>query len=284
MARFAPVVPLEIARELPREDLGSYHLLLAHDVVKHPAEYREVYGHLEGSKEAGSCIIMDNSLVELGHPAPMDMLLEACHALKPHFLVMPDHLGKSEETVHASYNFMQEWRKEIDKRPYLRAIGLVGVIQGEHPAKFWRTIGLYKNNEDLVGMVALPRVMVEQFGSRMRVINGINKVFGKSVPIHLLGFSNDILDDICSARMPGIYGIDSAVPVRLGLQGRIIELGCEQDPGPRGKYWDDPFSTMPYRTMQTWKSHVIANLKRVRKWIDTSKMLWQHVRQEHIQD
>lgn len=58
---------------------------------------------------------------------------------------------------------------------------------------------------------------------------------------HLLGFSDNVLDDIGCARVPWINGIDSAVLARAGLAGLGIDL-CDFDwsnkVGPRGDFWE----------------------------------------------
>ncbi|MEB3067282.1 hypothetical protein, partial [Parvimonas micra] len=65
-----------------------------------------------------------------------------------------------------------------------------------------------------VSWLSVPRKRVEAAGSRG---DDIAKVLGttEEFNIHLLGFSENLVDDIKCSRIPGVVGIDSAVPLRI---------------------------------------------------------------------
>jgi len=76
--------------------------------------------------------------------------------------------------------------------------------------------------------------------------------------MHLLRFSDNLKDDISVARANGVNGIDSAVPIRLGLAGEIIHHTLPSH-APRGDYWETAKEATP---------EALANLERIRRWID----------------
>lgn len=250
MARFAPVVPLQTARLLKEWGiLGDYHLLLAHDVLDHPDEYRSVYSDLG----TGACIILDNSVVELGSAMQVMDLARACDIIQPHFLVIPDVQGEYRETANMAEKFRNEFNHTA-----MRHIPLLGVVHGKS-LRECRWCALSLAQIDGVKALSVPRIVGQTLGSRMAVLMDI--LWAQPVmPIHLLGFSDDILDDVACARVPGVIGIDSAVPIRAALQSRDLTLDHRIDYGPRGSYWDTRMGAHD-------KGLVMGNLSRIRRWI-----------------
>lgn len=266
MARFAPVVPLQLARFLKQsakgDFLGGYHLLLAHDILDHPKEYVEVYGDVR-EKYPDAVIIIDNSIIELGKALGMAELVKASQILWPDCIVIPDVMGKGEETRQGAAEFIKTYyRYGVDNQ--LRLPGLLGVIQGEDVADQMKTFRLYDQYSNVTHL-SVPRVITAQMGSRMPLVARLYA--NASTPVHLLGFSDDILDDIACARMPNVIGIDSAVPVRAGLQGQLIDLnsrgGFKQNFGPRGNFWER--AAPDGGAVHAWC--VLENLSEVRRWI-----------------
>lgn len=262
MAKFAPVVPLGLASWLKsRELLGDYHLLLAHDVIQNPKEYSEVYGDIT---QKGGLIIMDNSLIELGHPVDADTLAEACHIVGARYAVMPDVLDDAQLTYDMSekaiWNFL----------PKCPAVQPVFVLQGQNLSQCLELCLRYVKLGYKIGtdyMLSIPRRLANTFGTRRDLVAQSWKM---GVPVHLLGFSNSILDDITCARMPGVVGIDSTEPIRLALQhSRQISLDWPSQPGPREDYWEKDWKSMLSTDgyNQVMASILENNLNKVRKWI-----------------
>jgi hypothetical protein len=232
MARFAPVVPLQLARWLKeRNALGDYHLLLAHDVLSDPHGYAEVYGDI--GRSSNGLIIMDNSLIELGNPISTPLLLDACHIVRAQYAVMPDKLGDAEETYMMTAAGVHELTRSA---PIVKP---VFVLQGQN---YLQCMELFDRFQRLAKvhaidyMVSVPRILGNTLGSRKHLIF---KIAQACVPIHLLGFSNSLIDDIACSRMPGVTGIDSASPIRLALQKQeLLSLEHPSDPGPRYDFWE----------------------------------------------
>lgn len=252
MARYAPVVPLEIARYLKDiKLLGDYHLLLAHDILERPREYQDVYSDIPNVT-----IILDNSIIELGKPLDMDSLLRAAEIIKPRYLVIPDVMGDADATLAEAEMFTRSMTRCGSKIP------LMAVVHGKTKMEAFQCARFLKMMLG-VGALSVPRVLTQLLGTRMEVVNEIVRKY-PYLALHLLGFSDDLLDDIACARVPGVMGIDSAVPVRGALQHKIITLDSTYNVGPRGAFWSQ---TVPDEDTGTY---VIANVVRVRSWIHTN--------------
>jgi hypothetical protein len=82
-------------------------------------------------------------------------------------------------------------------------------------------------------------------------------------PIHLLGMSDNYMDDVAVAGQPQVSGMDSANPSILGLMG--IKVGGTQHHHHRGEaktwYWEVP----PREELED--SCVANNIKAVRERI-----------------
>lgn len=251
--QFAPVCPLPVARELKEHGLlGNYHLLLAHDVVKDPKGYAEVYSDPE------NFIIMDNSAAELKAPVDYEMLLEAGFAVNADCLVLPDYLLESAKT----YSAHMEAIEKLQGRWFNDYMALP---QGEDMARWiWCAKELTYMMPKRVRYFGVPRNIREKLnvsrGYALQILNMIDPVVTRKY--HLFGFSNDLLDDIMSAHLkyttvPRLLGIDSAVPVRMGYNGVGLHP-LQKDPGPRGDWWEIPGE---------FNACVRMNLNEIRHWL-----------------
>ena len=267
MARYAPVVPLDIAEGMLHHSqgdiLGGYHLLLAHDVILRPAKYRLLYGPDSAvrRRHPDSFIIMDNSIVELGESVTIGQLLDACEIVRPDCLVIPDCMGAGEKTRQRFYSFIHEWSSiaRVRRAESSYCPELMGVLQGNGVEDVMNTY-LHMSESCCVMWYAVPRVYAQMYGSRMEVVTRLS---GLVDGIHLLGFSDDLLDDVSCARMPHVMGIDSAVPVRAAMQKQQLNLNHNEDYGKRGDFWE---RTMPDIHTQTYYQ-IATNVVQYREWI-----------------
>lgn len=229
-SRFAPVAPPMILKRLKEGRLlGDYHLLLAHDVAANPDIYRFIFA----STMEKMFIIMDNSLIELGHPADDDTMMAAYRAIHPDVTVLPDYLGECDKTIQASEEALLRWKN-------LGISGFLAVIQGQTLQEITRFVNHFKTDPN-IRMWSVPRVMVKYHGSRKHIVDLVRALDdGVRRPIHLLGFSDHTQDDIEACKREGVSGIDSAVPIRMGLAGMAFD-SAKLDIGPtppRGNYWE----------------------------------------------
>lgn len=249
--RFAPVMPVVPSTQIDDQLFGNYHLLLAHDVVAHPKEYARRFEFLEGAKatlrvpELGSAkepvVIMDNSVIELGKPVDIDMIREAASIVPAtSCVVMPDVLFDRQATVRAIRNFINDWIAPLD------GIELMAVPQGKDFNEWLWCLDDIVNLPEFryISWIAAPKLIMKEFRtSRIDAVDAINLATGGQINIHLLGFSHNIFDDIRTAALgANVRGIDSAVPVRLGLRDDTrISLAMQGYPG-RGDWWNKPGS------------------------------------------
>lgn len=216
MASYAPVAPIQILEEMRKQNvLGTYHLLLAHHVLEYPERFAELFNN-----HKQSTIIMDNSIVELGASENDSKVLEAVKAIQaraasPHWIipVLTDVMGDGAATRDAATTSYKWWKENAPEWP------LMVVTQGSEWEDFTATVDYFLLSGKFPGIeyVGVPRVLVEAIGSRQLAVQYIEAV-RPDIATHLLGFSNDVTDDVICANLPGVEGIDSAVPLRYTYQ------------------------------------------------------------------
>lgn len=263
-------MPLEVARQWPlmagKFALGNYHLLLAHDVARDPEGYREVYGDIVEDHIDG-VVIMDNSVIELGRPASDEEMRVAVNAVHANVVVLPDELLDMERTLEATHRALREWtflkghEFEVD-----RMIVPQGKDFNEWVTCLERMSKLFRHE---FGWVGIPKnVNLIHKVSRREAIEVVEAIC-PGAPIHLLGFSRNIRDDILSARYShSVKGIDSAVPIRMGMRDyQTVSMGTYHH-GERGNWWDEPYSTLAGANPTNCILKGIQNTEIVRGWLN----------------
>jgi hypothetical protein len=226
--QFAPVGSLTHYRFLEEQGvLGDYHLLLAHKVLEDPDGWIDLYRRIrEQGREP--FVIMDNSLIELGRPLQAPALAEASRIVDASCLVLADVLSNRRATVELSVAMHYELRKMKEVPPFL------AVVQG---ASYEDALLCAEELASLEGVryLSIPRVVADTMGTRKHLVKEVYR--RHQLPIHLLGFSEDMADDIMCTSLPGVMGIDSAVPLRMGLAG--VAWGPHRKTPPRPKNFLD---------------------------------------------
>ena len=106
MSYYSPIAPIDCLLKIQQAGfLGSYLVLLAHDVVANKEKYTELIGDFSG------LIIMDNSLIELGEPVSMDTMIEALNITGADHVVLPDKLLDKGATIEASTTAARQWNE-----------------------------------------------------------------------------------------------------------------------------------------------------------------------------
>lgn len=256
--RYAPVGPLRVLEALDSIDhLGDYLLLLAHDVLADQSNWsgfiREwKHRNVGRTNKSDPYIIMDNSLIELGYPLSAKETAIAMDAVGADVYVLPDVLGDMEATIE---------RVQVAYKTHQVPIGAdcMAVVQGKTLDEVMECASaLYDIAHPKA--FAIPRVITDTVCSRQVVVDKLWMRY--ALPIHLLGFSHDLSDDVYAARMRGVMGIDSAMPIWYGLQGKrlpnIPPDGDNQIIGSRPKdyMWCSGVSEL-----------AVMNVQRVRKWL-----------------
>lgn len=258
MGRFAPTAPVHILQALKhREMLGHYNFLLAHDVLEHDVDFRMLFD----DPFSRQTIIIDNSVIELGKPMDAKDILHAATSIRPigHsmteiVIVLPDVLMDAEETIKVTRQGLKDWDNADGRR-----FKFMFVPQAQSLQELIYCAEQFAD-ERRIEWIGVARNLVPFLGSRKPAIEALRVLF-PSQHFHLLGFSDDILDDVLCTRLPGIAGIDSAVPMRIGSLGLPLKLSSVP-----GEY--PPRSEQPnWWAEGEMTQQLIDNVTRFRQWI-----------------
>jgi hypothetical protein len=266
MALYAPVCPPQILRGLRAlgdDIVGKYHLLLAHDVHEHPELYRDVL-------PSNSMIIMDNGTIELGHPVSLREMRSALDVVPAQIIVLPDVIKDSQKTLEMSTAAATEWLPLLHTRgSYLSEGKFMAVPQGKSFEEL-QSCALALAELPNVGAWGVGRFITDMLGSRIPFIEWLRDTKETQLPngrftpfIHLFGFSENLQDDIAASNIPKVMGIDSAVPIRLGQHGFMIDPH-QKTHIPRGDWWDKASGQI--------RAETLANLLLFRSWIQKPQL------------
>lgn len=225
--QFAPVVSLGMAQQLEAAGLyGSYHLLLAHQVLADPSGWRDLFTSIRAKRIV--MVIMDNSLIELGESLNESALLEAVQIVEANTLVLPDKSHDLPETIHMSLGAAKRLQDKMP--PYCK---FMAVAQGSTFSEYLLCAEILNKIEGL-GALSIPRNAAVLMRSRYELVKEVYRRTRR--PLHLLGFSDHLDDDILSARLGpayGVIGIDSAAPIRQGMAGQVYNWSTYKNCPPR---------------------------------------------------
>jgi hypothetical protein len=244
MAHFAPVAPIQVLEQIYEHHpkvFGEYHLLLAHHTVAEAERFRRLFERINADGVIHPTVIMDNSVVECGGYVDFNMMQQAVGIINDSGIdvipVLPDVMGKGQETREATQEAYAKWANEIS------CAGFMAVCQGENWDDYCTSVELFSRRAKfpLMEYIGVPRILVKTLGTRKRATPIALKHSQQSgIKVHLLGYSDETYDDLFCSQIPGVEGIDSAVPLRVEGQFRF---GGED--GPRPKDWFDTASFNP---------------------------------------
>lgn len=255
MPRFAPTVPHQIYYGLQRDNtFGDYHLLLAHDVVKHPNDY----GFLFNSPLAytrNRVVILDNSVVELGQAVDLNMILEAAKIVRPTCTVLPDVMLDANATMDSCLKALPVWAQAFFSEGLEPSFMMLP--QGK-TFEEWIMCAEEFINYDCITWWGIPRnVVAQDIGTRIG-LPSILKALNPKRKIHMFGFSDNVPDDVMAVKMNRdiVEGIDSAVPVRAVTHGIPCSMVSFCSMPKRGDWWETaeyhPEMATYVRTMNQW--------------------------------
>jgi hypothetical protein len=231
--RFAPVCGIQMYEQMAiRNKLPNYHLLLTHDILAKPDRYAAVFRNMV--EYQNRCIILDNSVVELEHPLGIQDVKEAADIVQANVIVLPDVYRDGEATADSCRTAYRPWEEALS-----------GIFPEDHNWSFMyvpqgRTLQEYaKSAQAMESNAEFPRIewwgvarnMVEHVGSRQKPLEICNILNGRR-HIHMLGFSDDLIDDVLTVRKSGylVAGIDSAVPLRCDEPFTLTTTVGKRDP------------------------------------------------------
>lgn len=217
MTQFAPVCGIQMYEQMAiRNMLPSYHLLLAHDIVERPDRYQAVFQNMKGERT----IILDNSITELGTAVDVEVISDAARAVKANVIILPDVYKDAQATIKSTEENYDIYLRHFDKALGPDNYSFMVVPQGKTIAEFaWcaeQLSTMSYNRYSKIHWWGVPRNAADLHGTRKHAIQ-ICAALDPSRAIHMLGFSDNVYDDIMMARGGAdtfIRGIDSAVPMR----------------------------------------------------------------------
>jgi len=230
--------------------------MLAHDVVLQRHNYRPVIDYIH---RGGGFIILDNSLIELGEPVSFEVMREAVSIVQPSCIVLPDKLGDKDATITMSRGASKLWNE--------LHVPFMAVPQGQTLDELAECAQVLAAIQGVM-YFGLPRFFTSTTGTRRNAVSLLRRFLPK-IPIHLLGFSDNVIDDIYCARMEGVMGIDSAAPIRAGYHNIdfVSQYFDIKAPPPRGDFWE---------TKALPSTLVLSNLEMVRRAVgDTDVSVFQ---------
>lgn len=239
MARFLPVAPVDITRnmfEVSKRAPSVQHdiFLLAHDVVSKPKEWAAVNKHWQWKH---SYSILDNSVIELKSAVDTAMIVDALAISKARTVVLPDVLEDGKASLAATLEVYDDWVDRFGNfwDPSKGYAELMFVPQGKD-LQDWLAcfeMGLRAMADCPPVWIGIPRNTTGRIcHSRADLVKVVKAIYPQA-KVHLLGFSDNVMDDLISARQPGANSIDSAVPVR------VEDFRISAEAGPRGDWWDN---------------------------------------------
>jgi len=252
--RYAPVAPLHLMRQLAEGNwraMGGYHLLLAQDILRQPNEHEDFWPKWRRDNYAKGrevTIIVDNGAPEGEQVVKPARLAEAARLVHADVVILPDVIGNAGATVESTARASSYFRSEGEFK-------LMGVAQG---ATASITLECLVDISKHVDWLSLPKGWSERLRNpRFWTTRQIAQTY--RMPMHVLGFTDDLSDDILTARShPLVKGIDSAMPIWLGQQGRSIASMVRTDYGRR-----PPFDKLPKQL----KGQTLANILVIRQWL-----------------
>jgi hypothetical protein len=216
MAKYAPIAPIKLLEDLEEgSQLGNYLLLLAHEVLDHPRRYQALVANVRTQYKRDVFIILDNSTIELGHPMDAHSLLDAARLVRADCIVLPDVV----QNFHGTQALIKKALPTLENKGY----GLMKIPQGKNLLELAQCVEwmstLCVGSKDYW---AVGRWVTNVFGTRVDVIRMINDTVCTTPQIHLLGMSQNFDDDIHCAFEANVMGIDSANPLVMGQNRRIM--------------------------------------------------------------
>lgn len=216
--QYAPVAPIESLIKLSQMGLlGNYQLLIAPIVNDRADDYHDF-----AREHPGQRVILDNGVIETGQSVDLLSLFNAAMISNATVVVMPDFIDEKDDTIQATASAIRQirlHRLSPGKWPPTgfsswshEPINLMGVIQGRTLEECLECAEAHVANG--VDWLAVPRGLTKNLKSRVQLTVAVAEAYG--LPIHVLGFSENLMDDILTSVCHSlVQGIDAATPVWL---------------------------------------------------------------------
>jgi hypothetical protein len=198
-------------------------------------------------------VILDNSVIETGGAVDLELILQAANVVQPATTVLPDILLDCDETIRSCTNAIRSWPHRFQSAGL--PANFMFVPQGRTLDEWIfcaEEFARYKQ----INYWGIPRNVVgTEIESRVGLAH-ILHALNPNRKIHMLGFSDNLADDIVAAKSGYVHGIDSAVPIRAVTQGIPMRMNRFAEMPPRGDWWEsakyDPNMVLALNTARQW--------------------------------
>lgn len=201
---------------------GDY--ALAHLLEKDPD-----YARLFMQRDFSRLLILDNSVSELGHSVPWDVLEKWSVLLKPNWVVLPDKDDDYETTI-------KQGREYLSRIAPIPRVNYMGVVKGLNYREWSRC---YKDWDVLLppnSMIGFSydctsdrdnsyRTMLDRISLLLKLER--DGVINKKRRHHLLGCC--LPEEVFYYRQPWVYSIDTSKPVTGGMVGQDYRFGYPKE-------------------------------------------------------
>jgi len=204
----AIICPTSMLEWVQKEFNPHFHFVLA-QVYLEDRQYAKFF--LERRK-AGDDMILDQGAAELGASIDDVSIMVVARELKPTILVAPDVIYNSFETMMRMGIFLKAYAEELKGL----GIKIMAVPQGEDNERYLDCFGLL-NCAVKVDWLGISRFYHDRFNGRATLLALIKDRVKK--PCHLLGAGGGVYDLKDEVGFDFVKSVDTARPVRLGLDG-----------------------------------------------------------------
>lgn len=234
---------------------SGYHLALAH--MLEDSQYLQFY---RAKRDLGDYIILDNSVIELGHPVGPDHLIMACDLLQPSELVLADFPRDPVGTHFWAEKYAAGFKARY---PDMK---LMAVPQWSEFGAIHEWLTSYEELCAIpeVDVLGIPKFLKHH---RAAIVHWLDRGRCFEKEHHLLGTWGNPIEILSYSHFSWIRGVDTKAPVRFGQHGIVFhaELGTmlpdeirDVLPAMNFDYSEDPFPLIVHHNVKTftgWTLH-----------------------------
>ncbi len=225
----------------------------------HLLENDPAYARLFVERVKSRLLILDNSLSELGHSVPWDLLNFWTKKLNPTWVVLPDVDDNMEETIRNAEQYMSLYP----------AKGYMGVVKGKDYTEWvtcYKALDALLPTGSLIGIsyntTLKEESLVQTMLGRLSTIHTMNAdgVINRDRRHHLLGCSLPI--EVSMYPFPWMYSIDTSKPITSAMVGEPPYSA--EIPKTRPKI--DLMEWMDYIPFPSTTLTMLDNIATMRRW------------------
>jgi hypothetical protein len=246
MTVFAPIIPVGVESAIRSYGFVPNNVTLSPSVILQNQDmYKKLY-----SRNRPAQIFINSGMSEFDRNMGWNAVAEAARFVRATHIFLPDVLHDRDGTLGQATVAMVM----LGKQP---GFEVIGVPQGNSYEEY---IDCANELVDM-GVNALAVAKSIQDISRLRATFVLG-MSGLGVPVHILGVSRDLDEDLYCCRLPRVKTISSALPIWLGQQGKTLGNPWVKNTEMYGSRPKDYFLSSEVKT------EVLANLFLVASWLE----------------